>query len=239
MQALKARIKGGLMMAACSIIGISLTWSNALGQATPDRDPLLDYGDAPDPTFATAGEYPTLLANDGARHALSGGLFLGASVDGEPDGQPTALATGDDLNVSDDEDGIVFVSVPTVGGSTNVTVTASTPGGLLSAWIDFNDDGDWADAAEKIFADVALAAGPNPLIFTVPITAVPASLTFARFRLSTQGGLAPAGLASDGEVEDYALEILAAKPVPEPGPLTLFAFGLAGLGFMRRRKLDT
>ena len=58
--------------------------------------PPTDFGDAPDPT------YPTLLASGGASHQITG-LFLGAAVDGEPDGQPDATATGDDLN-NDDED---------------------------------------------------------------------------------------------------------------------------------------
>ena len=45
----------------------------------------LDFGDAPDPTYAT------LSANDGARHVI-GGLFLGAGVDPDGDGQPNVTA---------------------------------------------------------------------------------------------------------------------------------------------------
>ena len=49
-------------------------------------------------------------------------------------------------------------------------------------------------------------AGDNPLTFTVPCTAV-AGATYARFRLSSAGGLGPTGEAADGEVEDYAVNV--------------------------------
>ena len=49
-----------------------------------------DYGDAPD-------SYGTLLASNGARHD-DAGAFLGAKVDLENDGQPSANATSDDSN---------------------------------------------------------------------------------------------------------------------------------------------
>ena len=72
----------------------------------------------------------------------------------------------------------------------------------MNAWIDFNSDGDWADTGEQIFTDVALLAGVNSLSFAVPAT--PPDVTYARFRLSTVGGLSFDGPAPDGEVEDYA-----------------------------------
>ncbi|MCA9228787.1 MAG: hypothetical protein KDA47_24390, partial [Planctomycetales bacterium] len=54
-------------------------------------DVALDYGDAPN-------TYQTLLANNGARHAQVVGntLRLGSRVDTEADGQPNAMADGDD-----------------------------------------------------------------------------------------------------------------------------------------------
>lgn len=65
-----------------------------------------DFGDAPDPT------YPTTLKNNGARHRIVQGVFLGATVNSETDGQPNAGATGDDVIPAavDDEDGVVFPS---------------------------------------------------------------------------------------------------------------------------------
>jgi hypothetical protein len=92
-------------------------------------------------------------------------------------------------------------SVSIVTGS-GAIVIASAPG-LLDAWIDFNRDGDWLDAGEQIATNFAVVAGTNSVSFTVPETAV-AGTTFARFRLSSTGGLAPTGQAADGEVEDYS-----------------------------------
>jgi len=54
-------------------------------------------------------------------------------------------------------------------------------------------------------------AGFSTVSFDIPDTAIPGP-TIARFRLSSTGGLTPNGLASDGEVEDYLVEI-AAPPV--------------------------
>ncbi len=158
-----------------------------------------DFGDAPDPA------YPTLSASNGARHVLGSGLFLGATVDAENDGQPDATATGDDLANQPDEDGVVFTSILVPGTMASVTVTASAVGGLLDAWIDFNNNGSWLDAGEQIFMNQPLAAGPNPLVFPVPPGAALGPQTFARFRLSAGGNLSPTGIANDGEVEDYAL----------------------------------
>lgn len=51
-----------------------------------------DFGDAPD------NPYPTLLSNDGARHKIYSGIYLGSSIDVENDGQPNNDALGDDNN---------------------------------------------------------------------------------------------------------------------------------------------
>jgi len=159
-----------------------------------------DYGDAPDPT------YPTLLVSDGARHVVGSGLFLGASVDIDLDGQNTAMADGDDNDGTDDEDGIVFTSGLGTGLNASVVITASGTG-LLNAWIDFNRDGDWADSGEKVFIDEALVNGTNNLSFPVPSGST-LGTTFARFRIDSSGGLSFAGSAADGEVEDYQVEIV-------------------------------
>ena len=162
----------------------------------------LDFGDAPNSAESgLAGSYPTTLADNGARH-LAIGPLLGSRRDTELNGQPTASADGDDNNGPDDEDGVLF-RAPLIGGTTvAVDVTVQAGGGILSAWIDFNSDGDWADANEKIFNDVAVTAGVNRLSFSVPAT--PPDVTCARFRLSTSPGLSVDGPAPDGEVEDYA-----------------------------------
>jgi hypothetical protein len=165
--------------------------------------PRLDLGDAPDPT------YPTRRASDGARHIIAPNLFLGRDVDPEADGQPMLLANGDDDNGVDDEDGVALPKALTAGRIALVRVTASAAG-FLDAFVDFNRDGDWRDANEKIFDRRALVAGVNTLQFQVPTTAVAATRTnptFARFRFSSVGGLSFDGLAVDGEVEDYPVQI--------------------------------
>jgi len=52
-------------------------------------------------------------------------------------------------------------------------------------------------------------------VHVIPVTAPVGSVlgqTFARFRISQQGGLTPRGFAPDGEVEDYEVLI---EPPPE------------------------
>jgi hypothetical protein len=160
----------------------------------------IDFGDAIDPS------YPTLLANDGARHVMDGITFLGASVDPDGDGQPDPNALGDDNDEADDEDGITFDWALDQGNPCKLTAVASVAGGFLNGWIDFDLNGSWAEAGEQVFTDVPLAAGSNDLTFIVPLNAG-IGWTFARFRFSTQAGLGYSGLASTGEVEDYYVEI--------------------------------
>ena len=163
-----------------------------------------DWGDAPDPTF------PTLLASGGASHQMSGpnaglGPILGALIDAEADGQPDAIATGDDIAGLDDEDGIVSLNV--LGGTVRLTVSAACK---LNAWIDFTNDGDWTDANEQVFftspsrtSNLALgAAGTYNLTFYVPGGSA-YNAVVSRWRVSTAGNLPYTGQAADGEVEDY------------------------------------
>lgn len=183
-----------------------------------------DFGDAPDPS------YPTLLASDGARH-LIGGLYLGASVDGEIDGQPTTGSDGDDTSGVDDEDGVNLPPSLHAGAVESLDVFASQSG-LLSAWVDFDGDGDWLDPGEQVFSDQPLVAGLNSLDLAVPLHAT-GGATVARFRFSSTGGFTPTGLALDGEVEDHSatvipsaeLELTVADdpdPVPDGEELSYF-----------------
>ena len=89
----------------------------------------------------------------------------------------------------------------------DVDMGALPVAGVLSAWIDFDGDGQWSGAGEQIFQDEWLTPGSvHTLWFWVP-QSIPSGSTYARFRISTQSGLAPDGSASDGEVEDYQVEI--------------------------------
>ncbi len=190
--------------------GLSPSGPSASGEVEDYQVSLrpIDFGDAP-------ASYGTTLSVDGARHLILPGLSMGSYVDSEADGQPGAAANGDDTNGSpDDEDGAVFASnsmaVCTQGNLVTVHVTnaASVPQPRLDAFIDWNRDGDFLDASEQVFTNLAVLAGPNQLSFAVPCSAVPGQ-TFARFRLSSAGALSPVGLAADGEVEDYLLTLRA------------------------------
>ncbi|WP_425618128.1 GEVED domain-containing protein [Anatilimnocola sp. NA78] len=169
-----------------------------------------DFGDAPD-------TYKTLEASDGPRHQ-AGSLFLGSIFDTDSDGQPTTAADGDDTHEDADEDGVEFSGMIIAGLNTSITVTASEAG-KLDAWIDFNRNGQF-EVGEKIFNSFSVVAGVNALSIAIPnILTVGAS--YARFRLSTAGGLTPTGVAVDGEVEDYAVQLVSpaiksATLVPDP-----------------------
>ena len=197
--------------------------SNSAGLAASDAAQLtlieMDFADAPDPS------HPTLLSSDGARHRLVPGIRLGALADFEPEGQPDSSATGDDVSISNDEDGVTFLDPVLVGQIVRVAVIAST-NGQLDAWLDFSGNSGWADAGEQIFTNVPLATGANTLQFTVPFDAVPGT-SFARFRFSTAGGLSFTGEAMDGEVEDYAFLISAAVELSaiKQGPATPVTVG--------------
>ncbi|MBN1125211.1 MAG: hypothetical protein JXA82_09390 [Sedimentisphaerales bacterium] len=167
--------------------------------------PDMDFGDAPEDPTGLPPSYPTTLASNGARHLFSPNIVLGASVDPEPNGQPTANADGDDNDGNDDEDGVTFDTPLIAGANAQVTVIASVQG-LLQCWIDYNADGDWADAGEQVMTDVPVTSGANILPFTVPAGAV-AGPTYARFRFSTAAGLSYDGAGPFGEVEDYLVEI--------------------------------
>ena len=161
----------------------------------------MDYGDAP-------VRYPTLAVHNGARHAV-GSLWLGPNTDYpdcEVNGRPSSKADGDDNEYDsnyDDENGVAIPPLY-LGLSDAITVMVSG-GGYVDAWIDFNRDGDWTDAGEKIHGDF-LAAGVHEIPVDIPVDAQP-GVTYARFRISSAGGLSPQGFAPDGEVEDYAVDI--------------------------------
>ena len=176
-----------------------------------EEEELLDWGDAPD------GPYPTFAASTGAWHVI-GGPWLGDATDGpdpEFDGQPDPNALGDDIiDGNDDEDGVV---IPTLvqGQTANIMVTVNSVNGLgggVDVWIDYDGDGVWSPA-EKVFGG-SLPNGTHPIAVTPPTGSV-IGPTFARFRISSAGGLSPIGGAPDGEVEDHEVII---DPGFEPEP---------------------
>lgn len=159
----------------------------------------LDYGDAPDPAYASKRE------NNGPRHTVVQGLSLGREVRPDPDAKL--------VNADEFDDGVQFQSlVAAFQTDLKVFVTRpATSSAFLSAWIDYNSDG--------VFASTERIANALPIISldpTVPTTisfvvsgAATVGQTYARFRLSSNAASVanPSGLAPDGEVEDHQVTI--------------------------------
>ena len=183
---------------------------------------LFDFGDAPAP-------YPTTLGMNGARAGFKAGFHLGnptinvpsggtfgVDVDVEADAQPDANAQGDDLNGSDDEDGVQFPASGLVAGA-NATLTISVangggPSGTVQGWIDFNGDGIWSSPGEQVIKDLVLTQGTHNITVQVPANAT-SRVTYARFRYGYERGIGPTGAALVGEVEDYAVQIISDQPL--------------------------
>jgi len=196
----------------------SNSWDMAFQLTTRWPDDL-DFGDAPT-------NYPTLLANNGARHFVVPGFCLGALMDTETDGQPDPDAKGDDNNNLSDEDGVNWTGVKLTIGQQSpvvVTLTSTVGNGKLDAWVDFDRNGTW-DATEQVFNSVTLVPGANVLNLAVPANAKLGPGAFARFRLSSTGLLPPAGAAQDGEVEDCAVTI--GQPSVNPLNITNYWGGI-------------
>jgi hypothetical protein len=180
----------------------------------------VEYGDLP-------ASYGTLLADNGASHGevQEGDLYLGELIDQDFDGQsdPMNMALGDDNDESDDDDGIEFLT-PLIPGDTakirvDVTVLNDVDA-FLNAWMDFDGNGqmDASDALEFFAVDgtpiapttnLAVEDGSYVLCFLVPQTATfaPGGMAYSRFRLSSEGDLAPTGFTMTGEVEDYKVQL--------------------------------
>lgn len=168
-----------------------------------------DWGDAPQFPPQTGVGYPTSSSYDGARH-LIGGPYFGQSVDSEAEGVPNADALGDDSSNGNDEDGITL-STAVRGATMQVTVEVNgvSGGAVIDGWIDWDQNRHWY-AADRILNET-VTNGTHVFNVAVPIDAV-AGETFARFRISSAGGLSETGAAADGEVEDYALTIFSQPP---------------------------
>jgi hypothetical protein len=177
-----------------------------------------DFGDAPAP-------YPTLLKDNGAYHTVKG-PYIEMHYDwesrglknfsGEPDGQPSQLATGDDSDESIyccgglilGYDGVYGIRENRLGGyylDIGWNGDDAIKPIYLNAWFDLNKDGDWDDDGEFALNNVEVQIGQNRQFWDgIPTpTNLTNTFTYARFRVSTQRDLWYVGYAEDGEVEDY------------------------------------
>ena len=197
---------------------LAATHGRSMWTATPSI--ALDFGDLP------SGYANTLFANDGARHLISGNLYLGASApSAKPDGteSPTASADADDAGVTRATgagggssgkwlNGTVSSSH---GGALQITIGSdNATAGYPQVFIDFgNGSGGLTNVLTEVtLRDAAgnpltlpLAPGVYTVYFDIPGGAftAPSQPIAARVRLSSTGGLTVKGSAPDGEVEDY------------------------------------
>jgi len=174
-----------------------------------------DFGDAPDTGTGTGtGNYQTTSSDNGPNHTIVSGIRLGANIDLDSGTLQNANADADDTNgTPNDEDGVTLrgnsLQNQTLTQGANATLNIATQGsGVLNAWIDWNRDGDFLDSGEQIATNTAPTSNAIALPITVPAGAS-IGTTYARFRYSSQTGLASTGSASNGEVEDYRVAIAA------------------------------
>ncbi|MBJ6611142.1 MAG: right-handed parallel beta-helix repeat-containing protein [Candidatus Thiothrix moscowensis] len=175
----------------------------------------LDYGDAPDTATGTAsGNYQTLATDNGPRHAIIPNLMIGSQVDADNGTLQNSTATSDDTtNSPDDEDGLVNPPImPTTAGQTySLPVYVKNETNIksyLTAYIDFNRDGDFVDAGEKADTQYVYWNGYFYPTFTLP-SGLTAGTLHTRLRLSQTLSEAdvPTGAATSGEVEDHTLTV--------------------------------
>lgn len=183
-----------------------------------------DYSDAPS-SYGTPS------------HKIVSGVALGAGApDAEIAALPSIAANGDDTTGADDENGVTLGTL-TQGAAGTISASVAGAGGRLQGWVDWNGDGDFADAGEQVatnlqdngVGDTNLASGTISFAVSVPLTAT-TSQTYARFRWSTVAGLsATSTAATNGEVEDYAVNInpVSGAPSCPAGQLLLNSSGNA------------
>jgi len=175
----------------------------------------MEYGDLPD-IYGTLNNGTMVTP---AVHAISDTVQLGATIDSETDGTPSANADGDDTaGISpDDEDGVTFLDPLMPGETARIEVIAGSDG-YLNAFIDFDNDGTLdsvtinaasATGSAGTLSDLQLTAGTHVITIDVPGTTIGdvGEVVYSRFRFTADPGEAttPTGTASTGEVEDYAL----------------------------------
>lgn len=195
-QSLNGRLHFDLGTEAIDRIQVQfLTNSASLRMIEPSWETHVDYGDAPSQYGIVGHKISTVHLGSRAPDADSGSLF-------------SSNANGDGLL---DDDGVTLANSSLQGktltvGNNYVWNTKVTGNGFLQAWVDWNHDGDFADADEQIAHNKAPSAGYINLTQTIPAHAA-TGMTFARFRFSNELNLAATGFASTGEVEDYAFFI--------------------------------
>ncbi len=178
-----------------------------------------DGGDLPE-------SYQTSYANGGPAHYHTNvNLYIrDATHDNahDVDGQPSAVANGDDNDGVDDENADALVPLPILT-LTDTSYTLGVPlyngtgvNANLYGWLDLNQDGDFNDAGEFALLE-GIVNGTNTSAQTTPTT----ELTWSGFSGQTTGNMALrlrltsdtltandwGGIALNGEVEDHYIYV--------------------------------
>jgi hypothetical protein len=198
---------------------------------------LKDYGDLPEPKFATdlAGGLvgPSHVINlidlnrdpNITSSPLQPPLYIGATPpDAEVNGQPNGTATGDNVDVSDEDINDSWFTNPAtnntlVAGSTirlTVPVTNNLPEFVnVVVFVDWNNNGVFENTPAERYTKTV---DPNPNLPNVGNTIqVPFDLSIpnvakadsigVRIRLTSGAVFDAYGPAPDGEVEDFIIEL--------------------------------
>lgn len=168
---------------------------------------LASFGDAPD-------TYKTTITAGGAESALLNTLYIGSSVAGETNGQPSV---GANSNASDNG----VSSIPTlVDNATSYSLSVSVfnntgSAQTLQGWIDFNRNGTF-DTGEYASVSVPSSASQQTVTLTWSgLTGGVAGTSYIRLRLNnyaTKTSSDATGVKGAGEVEDYTLCIFPVAP---------------------------
>ena len=146
-------------------LSVGLSGNTAIVGAHMDDDNGVNSGSAYLFDVTSGSQLAKLTPSDGATYdtfgisvALSGNLAI-------------VGAYGDDVNgVPDDEDGVVFLDPLIPGSAARVQVDMQSPSGLgrLETWIDWQADGNWNQAIDRVFTSVPLSVRtawwPGPMI---------------------------------------------------------------------------
>jgi len=161
-----------------------------------------DYGDAPHNDGKYYGD---------AWHNITNGIYLGESVDHDPQSYANVEATGDDTNGSDDEDGVFFDDGSEIEGAifednrTHQLKVILSKEAYLRIWVDLDIDG-WFDNGHDLLFDEKLTGGEHIINVTLPDGLTSGVTTYLRARVSSIPAMDYQGYLQDGEVEDYAIK---------------------------------
>jgi hypothetical protein len=215
-----------LSLSGATPTGVTYQW-----QSSPDGVTYADVGGATNATLVTSqttAKYYRCMVSCGAGSPTSTPLLVNLNTDAclclnycaagavETDLEKISNVLFNTINNASSSmagyENFTGVSTQVQRGATH-TFTGTISNGFASdeiiVWIDYNQDGDFADTGEEVF-NSPTGAGPHTGHVTIPATATLGS-TRMRVRLhdiSDGPNATPCGNSTYGQVEDYCVTIL-------------------------------